>query len=146
MNWLAAEIRRTSNASSVSGKASCPVCSQLLTPARVVRSPKAIALPIEKVAQFGDDPLQPWRQGRVVRFLCCFDRNAVVEPVEIDDELRQPPGLGKAFARRLGCAAMLGCRRPIATDLLLPGGDNPHLDALDLARRVVPHVAGLVAE
>src|SRR5439155_3938332 len=41
MNWLAAVINRVSNASSVVGKAFCPVCSHDLTSPSVVRSPKA---------------------------------------------------------------------------------------------------------
>src|SRR5215469_15689648 len=41
MNWLAAVIRRVSSASSVAGKALCPVCSHALTSASVVRSTNA---------------------------------------------------------------------------------------------------------
>ena len=42
MNWLAAAISRWMSASSVAGNGFAPVCSQALTSANVVRSPKAI--------------------------------------------------------------------------------------------------------
>src|SRR5262245_42784134 len=53
MSWLAAVISRVSTASSVDGKALCPVCSQALTSAKVVKSPKAIgsALPHPRTAR-----------------------------------------------------------------------------------------------
>src|SRR5215475_726933 len=53
MSWLAAVINRVSNASSVDGKALCPVCSQALTSAKVVKSPKAIGsvLPYPRTAR-----------------------------------------------------------------------------------------------
>src|SRR5712692_4789285 len=38
MSWLAAVIKRVSKASSVAGKAFCPVCSHTLTSSSVVRS------------------------------------------------------------------------------------------------------------
>src|SRR6266851_4727958 len=41
MRWLAAVIKRVSKASSVAGKAFCPVCSHTLTSSSVVRSPNA---------------------------------------------------------------------------------------------------------
>src|SRR5215469_9519144 len=53
MNWLAAVINRVSNASSVVGNALCPVCSQALTSASVVRSPNAMGSAFLQISRLG---------------------------------------------------------------------------------------------